>query len=115
MKLDILFEDNHLLVVNKPAEIATMGAESGQTTLLEQCKHYLKQKYQKPGNVYLGVVSRLDAFVTGAIVFARTSKAAARLNEQFFQKSGVKNILGVGVSRNGPQARDAEALGDQGR
>ncbi|MFT5524229.1 MAG: 23S rRNA pseudouridine1911/1915/1917 synthase [Pirellulaceae bacterium] len=79
----VLYEDNHLLVVNKPAPLATMGAEAGEPTLLEQAKQYLKEKYSKPGNVYLGVVSRLDAFVTGAIVLARTSKAASRLSDQF--------------------------------
>lgn len=82
----ILFEDNHLLVVNKPAEIATQGAAAGQTSLAEVAKQYLKQKYDKPGNVYLGIVSRIDALVTGALVFARTSKAAARLSEQFRER-----------------------------
>ena len=81
----ILFEDNHLLVVNKPAQLATMGAESGPTLHSMACE-YLKKKYQKPGNVYLGVVSRLDAMTTGVIVLARTSKAAARLNQQFAKK-----------------------------
>lgn len=82
-KLEVLFEDNHLLVVNKPAVLATMGVEKDEPSLLMECKSYLKRKYDKPGNVFLGVVSRLDSFVTGAIVFARTSKAAARLTKQF--------------------------------
>jgi 23S rRNA pseudouridine1911/1915/1917 synthase len=60
-----------------------MGAAAGETTLVTQAKAYLKQKYQKPGNVYLGVVSRLDTPVTGVVIFARTSKAAQRLTEQF--------------------------------
>ncbi len=80
--LHILFEDNHLLVVNKPSGIATMGSESGTTLHSLGCS-YLKKKYKKPGNVYLGVVSRLDAMTSGVIVFARTSKAATRLNQQF--------------------------------
>ena len=80
--LHILFEDNHLLVVNKPSGIATMGSESGPTLHSLGCS-YLKKKYKKPGNVYLGVVSRLDAMTSGVIVFARTSKAATRLNQQF--------------------------------
>jgi 23S rRNA pseudouridine1911/1915/1917 synthase len=83
--LSVLFEDNHLLVLNKPAPLATMGAEQGTDTALSLAKAWLKQKYKKPGNVYLGVVSRLDAAATGALVFARTSKAAARLTEQFKQ------------------------------
>ncbi|MCA9187426.1 MAG: RluA family pseudouridine synthase [Pirellulaceae bacterium] len=82
-KPTILYEDNHLLVLNKPAELPTMGALAGKPTLLDWGRQYLKVKYHKPGNVYLGVVSRLDAAVSGVIVFARTSKAAARLNEQF--------------------------------
>ena len=81
--LDILYEDNHLLVVNKPAGIATMGLPDGEETLLTVAKEYVKSRYDKSGNVYLGVVSRLDVPVSGAVVFARTSKAAARLNDQF--------------------------------
>jgi 23S rRNA pseudouridine1911/1915/1917 synthase len=79
----IIFEDNHLLVVNKPADWITQGADDSQNSLLQAAKNYLKTKYNKPGNVYLGVVSRLDKLVTGAIVFARTSKAASRLSNQF--------------------------------
>jgi 23S rRNA pseudouridine1911/1915/1917 synthase len=79
----VLYEDNHLLIVDKESELATMGAREGMPSLLQDAKDYLKQKYQKPGNVYLGVVSRLDSFVSGVIVFARTSKAAARLAAQF--------------------------------
>jgi len=80
--MHVLFEDNHLLIVMKAAGLATQGALPGSPSLVEQCRQYLKRKYQKPGNVYLGVVSRLDAPVTGAVLFARTSKAAARLTEQ---------------------------------
>jgi len=79
----ILHEDNHLLVVNKPADWVVQGASTDQRSLLESARLYIKSKYQKPGNVYLGVVSRLDAPVTGAVPFARTSKCAARLSEQF--------------------------------
>lgn len=79
----ILYEDNHLLVIDKPSGLATMGLPEGGETLLTRAKEYIKRKYNKPGEVYLGVVSRLDFPVSGLIVFARTSKAAARLNEQF--------------------------------
>ncbi|MBX9790699.1 MAG: RluA family pseudouridine synthase [Pirellulales bacterium] len=82
-KLDILFEDNHLLAINKSAGLATMGVSADRPSLLASAKEYIKQRYHKPGEVYLGVVSRLDATVTGVILLARTSKAAARLNEQF--------------------------------
>ncbi len=81
--ISVVYEDNHLLVLNKPPLLATMGAEPGQESLLDRAKDYIARKYQKPGNVYLGVVSRIDSFVTGVIVFARTSKAASRLSEQF--------------------------------
>ena len=81
--LRVLYEDNHLIAVAKPAGLATMGARAGEPSLLEQAKEHVKQKYNKPGNVYLGVVSRLDKPVTGVVLFARTSKAAARLTEAF--------------------------------
>jgi 23S rRNA pseudouridine1911/1915/1917 synthase len=71
------------LVVVKPAMLATMGVSRDRVSLLDQAKAYIKEKYRKPGNVYLGVVSRLDAPVTGVLVIARTSKAAARLTAQF--------------------------------
>lgn len=79
----MLFEDNHLLAVVKPAGLPTMGVEAGRTSLVTVAKDYLKSKYGKPGNVYLGVVSRLDASSSGVIIFARTSKAAARLTDLF--------------------------------
>lgn len=85
--LEVLFEDNHLLVLNKPVGLATMGGVAGRTSLVDLAKDYLREKYQKPGNVYLGVVSRLDLPVSGVIVFARTSKAAARLNRQFLERT----------------------------
>jgi 23S rRNA pseudouridine1911/1915/1917 synthase len=81
--LEVVYEDNHLLVVNKPAGLPTMGTPGPAPTLLTVAKDYIKQKYQKPGNVYLGVMSRLDAPVTGIVLLARTSKAAARMTEQF--------------------------------
>ena len=79
----IIYEDNHLLVVDKPACIATQGASADETSLFNLAQHYVKIKYNKPNAVYLGVVSRLDYPVSGVVVFARTSKSAGRLNEQF--------------------------------
>ena len=81
--LDILYEDNHLLAINKPAGLPTMGVTADRESLLVRAKDYIKQRYQKPGNVYLGAMSRLDAPVSGVVLFARTSKAAARMTEQF--------------------------------
>ena len=83
MSLTILHEDNHLLVVVKPATLPTMGVAADKPSLLGMARQYIQQKYHKPGNVYLGIVSRLDAPVTGIVLLARTSKAAARLTEQF--------------------------------
>jgi 23S rRNA pseudouridine1911/1915/1917 synthase len=85
--LEVLYEDNHLLAVSKPAGLATMGTPAGRPSLLEVARQYVKRRYAKPGNVYLGVVSRLDAPVTGVVVLARTSKAARRLTEQFRTQS----------------------------
>ena len=92
----ILYEDNHLLVINKPAGIATMGVATTngeqRETLHSVAGAYLKQKYQKPHGVYVGIVSRLDAMTSGVIVLARTSKAASRLNEQFAQKAKSQDL-----------------------
>ena len=81
--MNILYEDNHVIALVKPPGLATMGLPAGEETLFTQTKAYIKKKYAKPGEVYLGVVSRLDVPVSGVVLFARTSKAAARLNEQF--------------------------------
>ena len=83
MDIRVLYEDNHLLVVEKPANVPVQADASGDEDLLTACKGYVKEKYQKPGEVYLGLVHRLDRPVGGVMVFARTSKAAARLTEQF--------------------------------
>jgi len=88
--IQVLFEDNHLLVLNKPAELATMGALPGEPTAVAWSAEYLKRRYNKPGNVFVGVVSRLDSFVTGVLVLARTSKAASRLTEQFRERQTSK-------------------------
>lgn len=93
--LDVLYEDNHLLVVAKPAGLATVGVADDEPSLAKQAKQYLKHKYSKPGNVFLGVVSRLDLLVTGIVVFARTSKAAARLSEQFRSRKVKKQYLAI--------------------
>lgn len=81
--LDVLFEDNHVLVVNKPSGVLVQGDETGDVPLSEVAKDYLRQKYQKPGNVFIGVVHRLDRPVSGVVLLAKTSKALSRLNEQF--------------------------------
>jgi len=98
-QLDVLYEDNHLLAVSKPAELVTMGARPGVPTLLEIAREYIREKYNKPGNVYLGVVSRLDGPVTGVVIIARTSKAAARLTEQFRERTVSKTYWALVAGR----------------
>lgn len=93
MQLSVVYEDNHLLALNKPPGLPTMGAGPGTPTLLEHARRYLAEKYDKPGNVYLGVVSRLDAPVTGLLMMARTSKAAGRLSIAFRDRSVNKFYL----------------------
>jgi 23S rRNA pseudouridine1911/1915/1917 synthase len=83
--LDILYEDNHCIAIAKPSGSLSTHYEGKQETLDRAVKAYLKDKYHKPGNVFLGVVHRLDKPVSGVLLFARTSKAAARLAEQFRQ------------------------------
>jgi 23S rRNA pseudouridine1911/1915/1917 synthase len=81
--LEILFEDNHCLALAKPAGCLSTHYQGKEETLDRAVKQYLKDKYHKPGNVFVGVVHRLDRVVSGVLLFARTSKAAARLSEQF--------------------------------
>lgn len=95
MTLKIIHEDNHLLVVNKPAGLLVQADRSGDTTLNDEAKFYLREKYQKPGNVYLGLVHRLDRNVSGVVVLARTSKAAARLSASFRDKIVQKTYRAV--------------------
>lgn len=90
-KLKVLFEDNHCLAVFKPAGVLTMGDRTGDVSLVDLAREYLRQKYDKPGNVFVGVVHRLDRPVSGVLLFARTSKAAARLSEQF-RKHTVRKV-----------------------
>ena len=91
----ILYEDNHLIVVNKlPSEIV-QGDKTGDVCLLDDVKEYIKEKYDKPGNVFAGLVHRIDRPVSGAVVFAKTSKAAGRLSEQFRLHTAKKQYLAV--------------------
>jgi len=81
--LDIVYEDNHLLVVNKPSGILVQGDRTGDASLVDECKNYIKHKYNKPGDAYLGLVHRLDRPVSGIVILTKTSKALDRMNEQF--------------------------------
>ena len=82
MNINVLYEDNHLLVVEKPINVPTQEDSSKDEDLLSMLKKYIKEKYNKPGNVYLGLVHRLDRPVGGVMVFAKTSKSASRLSNQ---------------------------------
>jgi 23S rRNA pseudouridine1911/1915/1917 synthase len=88
--LAILYEDNHVIVINKKTSQIVQGDKTGDVTLPDLIKSYLKEKYQKPGNVFCGVVHRLDRPTSGVVVFARTSKALERLNKQFQEKQTAK-------------------------
>lgn len=93
IKLNVIYEDNHIIVVEKPVNIPSQGDKTGDIDMLTIIKQYLKEKYNKPGNVYLGLVHRLDRPVGGVMVFAKTSKAAARLSEQVREKIFRKKYL----------------------
>lgn len=88
--LEVLYEDNHLLAINKPCGILVQGDATGDKPLVEIAKDYIKQKYDKPGAVFLGVVHRLDRPVSGVVVFARTSKALERMNALFRERETEK-------------------------
>ena len=98
--LDILFEDNHCLAVNKPCGWPSAHYDGHEETVDRLVKSYLKEKYQKTGNVFLGVVHRLDKPVSGVLMFARTSKGAARLSEQFRENS-IEKVYWAVVDRGG--------------
>ncbi len=91
----VIYEDNHLLVVNKAAGVLVQGDITGDTPLVEYCKNYIKHKYNKPGAVFLGVVHRIDRPVSGIVVLARTSKALERMNELFREKETKKIYFAI--------------------
>ncbi len=98
--MEVLYEDNHIIVVSKRAGEIVQGDKTGDEPLSETIKRYLKEKYAKPGNVYLGVVHRLDRPVSGAVLFARTSKALPRLNKMFSTHEQVqKTYLAIVCAR----------------
>ena len=94
-KLNVLYEDNHVIVVEKPINVLSQSDATGDLDLLSMVKEYVKEKYNKPGNVYIGLVHRLDRPVGGIMVFARSSKAASRLNRQQLEHGFDKRYLAV--------------------
>ncbi len=105
MQLIVIHEDNHLLAVHKPAGLLVQGDRSGDATLLDAARAYLKEKYAKPGNVYVGLVHRLDRNVSGVVLLARTSKAAARLSAAFREGRVIKRYLAIVTPRRRPWTR----------
>lgn len=101
-KLEILYEDNHIIVVVKPYNVLSQADNTNDIDMLSIIKMYIKEKYNKPGNVYLGLVHRLDRPVGGIMVFAKTSKAASRLSEQVRERKLKKRYLAVvnGIIKN---------------
>jgi len=99
MTLRVVFEDNHLLAVAKPAGVPVVPDESGDESLLDQAKAWVKERYAKPGAVFLGVVHRLDRPVSGLVLFARTSKAASRLSAAFRGRDVRKRYVALGHGR----------------
>ena len=106
--INVIYEDNHLIVVEKPINIPTQEDNTKDKDLLTILKKYIKEKYNKPGNVYLGLVHRLDRPVGGIMVFARTSKAASRLSEQVRNKTFKKtyNAVVIGNIENTGKLKD---------
>jgi 23S rRNA pseudouridine1911/1915/1917 synthase len=91
----VIYEDNHLLIVNKAPGILVQGDKTGDIPLVELCKNYIKEKYNKPGAVFLGVVHRLDRPVSGVVVLARTSKSLERMNALFREKETTKTYWAI--------------------
>ncbi len=108
-ELKVIYEDNHIILVEKPVNIPSQADKTGDIDMLTIIKKYLKEKYNKPGNVYLGLVHRLDRPVGGIMVFAKTSKAAARLSEQVREKKFQKTYL---VIANGKMNKEEGTLED---
>ena len=106
--MEVVYEDNHIIVVNKTVSEIVQGDKTGDTPLSETVKQYLKEKYAKPGNVFLGVVHRLDRPVSGLVMFAKTGKALERLNEMF-RKGEVKKTYWA-IVRQRPELEEAELV-----
>ena len=103
--LQVIYEDNHIIIVNKRAGDIVQGDKTGDTPLSDIVKSYLKEKYNKPGNVYLGVVHRLDRPTSGIVLFSKTSKALPRLNKLFAEKKAKKTYWAL-VKNKPPKPND---------
>ena len=108
--LNVLYEDNHIIVVEKIINVPSQGDKTGDIDMLTIIKNYIKKKYNKPGDVYLGLVHRLDRPVGGVMVFAKTSKAASRLSNQVREKQMKKSYLVIVDGRMDKKKRNFRGL-----
>ena len=102
--MEVLFEDNHIIAINKSCSEIVQGDKTGDVPLSEKVKQYIKEKYNKPGEVYLGVAHRIDRPVSGVVLFARTSKALARINDMFRTKEIKKTYWAVVKNKPDPES-----------
>ena len=109
-KLNVIYEDNHIIVVEKIVNVPSQSDKTGDVDMLTLVKQYIKEKYNKPGNVYVGLVHRLDRPVGGVMVFAKTSKAASRLSNQVKEKTMKKQYLAVVDGKIEKQKRNIRRL-----
>jgi 23S rRNA pseudouridine1911/1915/1917 synthase len=101
--LSVLYEDNHIIAINKRCGDIVQGDKTGDRTLSDEVKDYLKKKYNKPGNVFLGVTHRIDRPTSGIVLFARTSKALARINQLFKEDGAIRKIYWAVTDNKPPQ------------
>ena len=109
MNSQILYEDNHIIIINKKVGQLVQGDKTGDQSLLELLKDFIKERDQKPGNVYLGLVHRIDRPTSGLVIYAKTSKALSRLTQM------VKNLLGCGSQRDDSTKPNPHALSQEKR
>ena len=109
-RLNVIYEDNHIIVVEKIVNVPSQSDKTGDTDMLSMVKNYIKEKSNKPGNVYIGLVHRLDRPVGGVMVFAKTSKAASRLSNQVREKTMKKQYLAVVDGKIEKQKRNIRKL-----
>ena len=102
MQLQVLFEDNHLIAINKPAGYLSQGDETGDATAMDLVREYIKLRYDKPGEVYLGSIHRLDRPVSGVLLFARTSKALSRMTQLFRDRKVTKTYWAIVAEQPNP-------------
>lgn len=108
--LKVIYEDNHIIAVEKPSGVLTQGDRTGDESLMEMVKEYLKRKYNKQGNIFLGLVHRLDKPVSGIVLFGKTSKGAGRLSEQFRNHTIKKTYHGIVIGK--PEKDKGEIKGE---